>query len=154
MKEIIIDGCNVAECPFYQYQTPDDYKMKYPESGDCEIGMAGYLFDYDRINEELEKECISNHNCFFKQLQRAKAEKQDLINYFELREGGMEEDIQYWKNKAQEIYKELEQYKKSKQASYEAMQIEWNNAVNELRYFEAENERLKLMLSEKYGVYR
>lgn len=50
---------------------------------------------------------------------------------------------------------ELEQYKKSKQASYEAMQAEWNKAVNELRdlkasdqiefkqFYKAENERLK-----------
>lgn len=71
------------------------------------------------------------------QLQHAKAEKQDLINYYELREGGMLEDIQHWKNKAQEFSKEFEQYKKSKQASYESMQIEWNKAVNELRDLKA-----------------
>lgn len=82
-NSILIDGCNVAECPFYQYQTPDDYKMKYPESGDCEIGMAGYLFNYDRINEELEKACISNHNCHFKQLQRAKSENEKLKAYID-----------------------------------------------------------------------
>ena len=50
---------------------------------------------------------------------------------------------------------ELEQYKKSKQASYESMQIEWNKVVNELRdiksenkiefkqYYKLENEKLK-----------
>lgn len=50
---------------------------------------------------------------------------------------------------------ELEQYKKSKQASYEAMQEQWNNAINENRLLRAtlknknfvaiveENERLK-----------
>lgn len=50
---------------------------------------------------------------------------------------------------------ELEQYKASKQASYESMQEQWNNAVNELRdlkasdkiefkqYYKAENERMK-----------
>ena len=69
-EEIIIDGVNVAECPFYEYQTSADYEMKYPESGDCEIGMAGYLYEYDRIREELEKECISNPNCNYKQLKR------------------------------------------------------------------------------------
>ena len=49
---------------------------------------------------------------------------------------------------------EFEQYKKSKQASYESMQTEWNNAINELRDVKAENEKLKLMLSEKYGVFK
>lgn len=50
---------------------------------------------------------------------------------------------------------ELEQYKKSKQASYENMQEQWNKAVNELRdlkasdqiefkqYYKAENDKLK-----------
>ena len=67
--------------------------------------------------------CVCNPNCYFKQLQRAKAE--------------------------------LEQYKKSKQASYENMQEQWNNAINENRLLKAalknknfvaiaeENEKLK-----------
>lgn len=44
---------------------------------------------------------------------------------------------------------ELEQYKKSKQASYENMQAEWNKAVNELRDLKTENEKLKAEL-DKY----
>jgi hypothetical protein len=115
MSEVIIDGVNVAEC-----------KRR--------IGKNNYCRYFKRNCSE------NNYNCVWKQLQRAKSEKQDLINYYELREGGMLDEIQHWKNKAQEFYKELEQYKKSKQASYETMQTEWNNAVNTLRDVEAENE--------------
>lgn len=38
---------------------------------------------------------------------------------------------------------ELEQYKKSKQASYETMQTEWNEAINEVSQLKKENEELK-----------
>lgn len=118
MESIIIDGVNVAEC-------------KHFDDGDC-LNPA-----------ETVLSCESQTDCLFKQLQRAKAEKQDLINYYELREGGMLEDIQYWNNKAQELNKKFEEYKKSKQASYESMQKEWNFAINTLRDVEAENERLE-----------
>ena len=37
----------------------------------------------------------------------------------------------------------LRQYKGSKQASYETMQREWNEAKNEVKKLKAENERLK-----------
>lgn len=70
-KPIIIDGVDVSECPFYEYQTEEDLQMRYPNSGDCEIGLAGYLFDFSPIQEQLEKHCIYNPNCHYKQLQRA-----------------------------------------------------------------------------------
>lgn len=86
-KSIIIDGCNVAEC-------------KHFDDGDC-------------LNPALTVlSCEAEKNCLYKQLQRAETEKQDLINYYELREGGMLEDVQYWKNKAQEFYKELDNYRR------------------------------------------
>lgn len=90
MSEIYIDGCNVAKC-------------KYTN------GL--YNGVYGCINLNLNPACFKNPNCYFKQLQRAKAE--------------------------------LEQYKKSKQASYEAMQREWNAAINEYRKIILENEKLK-----------
>lgn len=128
-NEVIIDGCNVAECKNF-----DEEMTKYNVYDCCEM-------------EGFPRFC-KGYECYFKQLKRLKAEKQDLINYFELREGGMLEDIQYWKNKAQYFYKELEQYKESKQASYEAMQREWNYAINTLRDVEAENEKLKKEVSD------
>lgn len=99
-NEVIIDGCNVAKC----YSISTDYKNRYV----CESTSISMKYNHF---------CNENPNCYFKQLQRAKAE--------------------------------LEQYKKSKQASYEAMQIEWNKAVNELRDVKAENEKLKAEL-DKY----
>lgn len=48
---------------------------------------------------------------------------------------------------------ELEQYKKSKQASYEVMQGEWNKAINEKRKLKQECEDLKSKLkNEKEAV--
>ena len=54
---IEIDGVNVAECEFYDgcnYTT-------------CQIGIQDYI------------DCDKNPNCYFKQLQRAKAEKQEKV---------------------------------------------------------------------------
>lgn len=91
--EVIIDGVNVAECKFFQSEYLEDNSVF------CEFCTMFY------------NACLNNPDCYFKQLQGAKAE--------------------------------LEQYKKSKQASYEAMQKEWNAAINELRDVKAENEKLQ-----------
>ena len=96
-NEVIIDGCNVAECQYFNKVVNEE--------------------PYCNIDEEHLYTCSSDENCYYKQLQRAKAE--------------------------------LEQYKKSKQASYEVMQKEWNNAVNELRDIKTKNEKLKAEL-DKY----
>ena len=66
-EQIIIDGCNVLKCRHYQYKTLNDCEMRYPESGDCEIGLINYLFDG---NLDMEKLCVDNPNCYFKQLAR------------------------------------------------------------------------------------
>ena len=81
-KEIIeIDGINVLECEHYQYKSLKDCEMRYPESGDCEIGLLNYLFDG---NLDMEKLCKDNPNCYFKQLSRKTAEceklKKEIIN--------------------------------------------------------------------------
>ena len=75
-KEIIeIDGINVLECEHYQYKSLKDCEMRYPESGDCEIGLLNYLFDG---NLDMEKLCKDNPNCYFKQLQRKEQECEKL----------------------------------------------------------------------------
>ena len=66
-EQIIIDGCNVLKCRYYQYKTLKDCEMRYPESGDCEIGLINYLFNG---NLDMEKLCVDNPNCYFKQLAR------------------------------------------------------------------------------------
>lgn len=109
MKEVYINGCNVAKCYFYykgECRCELDCTDLYKNETIIELAI--------RSPEHNYMECKPSDNCYFKQLQRAKAE--------------------------------LEQYKKSKQASYESMQAEWNNAVNELRDVKAENEKLKAKL--------
>lgn len=66
-KEIIIDGCNVAECEYLQedYTRYDLCGNEHEEHNKCEI-MTAY--------EDLINECQDNHNCYFKQLQRLKKE--------------------------------------------------------------------------------
>lgn len=79
-EPIMIDDVDVSGCPFYEYQTEQDLQMRYPNSGDCEIGLAGYLFDFSPIQEQLEKHCIDNPNCHFKQLKRKEQEYNRLSN--------------------------------------------------------------------------
>ena len=75
-KEIIeIDGINVLECEHYQYKSLKDCEMRYPESGDCEIGLINYLFNG---NLDMEKLCVDNPNCYFKQLARKTQECEGL----------------------------------------------------------------------------
>ena len=56
MSEIIIDGCNVAECEFYD-------KCNYTT---CMIGIQDYI------------NCDKNPNCYYKQLKRLEAENEKL----------------------------------------------------------------------------
>lgn len=58
-NSVYIDGCNVAEC-------------KYTN------GL--YNGVYGCINLNLNPACFKNPNCYFKQLQRAKAENEKLKN--------------------------------------------------------------------------
>ena len=116
-NEVIIDDVNVAECEFLD---------EWEHCGICREMIDGHCLVVKDI------ECKTYSNCYYKQLQRAKAE--------------------------------LEQYKKSKQASYESMQEQWNIAVNELRdlkasdkiefkqFYKAENERLQVE-NEKLKAY-
>ena len=66
-EQIIIDGVDVSECKHYEYKSLKDCEMRYPESGDCEIGLLNYLFNG---NLDIEKFCKDNPNCYFKQLAR------------------------------------------------------------------------------------
>ena len=88
-KEIIeIDGINVLECEHYQYKSLKDCEMRYPESGDCEIGLINYLFNG---NLDMEKLCVDNPNCYFKQLARKTQECEELKAYAQRQENQREE---------------------------------------------------------------
>lgn len=105
MNEVIIDGCNVAECKYFNKVVNEE--------------------PYCNIDEEHLYTCSSDDNCYFKQLQRAKAENEILHITIEKLKGDLciaEDSLRDY----QEHYNKLE----------------------------AENEKLKLMLSEKYGVFK
>ena len=70
VKPIIIDGADVSECGFF-----------HPEYGDkyCHIALA-FSEDYGECLE-----CENNPDCYFKQLQRLKAENEELIKDIERR---------------------------------------------------------------------
>ena len=61
-KPIIIDGVDVSECIFYS-----GHLQEYIGTHKCECG----------------RNCYRNKNCYFKQLQRLKAENEDLKFYID-----------------------------------------------------------------------
>ena len=107
-KEIIeIDGINVLECEHYQYKSLKDCEMRYPESGDCEIGLLNYLFDG---NLDMEKLCKDNPNCDFKQLARKTQECEQIKEKYEaLKLENQEgyEIVAELKHECEELKKEL-----------------------------------------------
>lgn len=107
-KEIIeIDGINVLECEHYQYKSLKDCEMRYPESGDCEIGLLNYLFDG---NLDMEKLCKDNPNCYYKQLQKEKFENLNNRQMVESAENLIYENSELYKN-LKEKEKEYEELK-------------------------------------------
>ena len=107
-KEIIeIDGINVLECEHYQYKSLKDCEMRYPESGDCEIGLLNYLFDG---NLDMEKLCKDNPNCYYKQLQKEKFENLNNRQMVESAENLIYENSEFYKN-LKEKEKEYEELK-------------------------------------------
>ena len=108
-KEIIeIDGINVLECEHYQYKSLKDCEMRYPESGDCEIGLLNYLFDG---NLDMEKLCKDNPNCYYKQLQKEKFENLNNRQMVESAENLIYENSELIKN-LEEKKQECEKLKK------------------------------------------
>lgn len=120
MSEIIIDGCNVAECEFYKVME------------DCD-GIHDICELYDEY-------CNTKKNCYFKQLQRAKAELEQYKK--DIKDGvGCIQCKEKLENCALKL--ELEQYKKSTQATYDYLEIERNRLVSETKILKADIEELK-----------
>ena len=113
-KQIIIDGIDVSGCIYY-------------EDGKCLNG------------EMVQCNCKKVAVCYYKEYKRKEQEceelKENLPNAITRLMGELDQ------LKAENEV--LKQYKASKQASYESMQREWNEAVNENRELKAENEELK-----------
>lgn len=90
-------------------------------------------FDFDDPIVNIDGVCINTSCC---QFYDNGCEKSDLCMGRKV--GG---EYCYY-IQAQKAKYDLTLYKKSKQASYEAMQAEWNNAVQKLREVESHNELL------------
>lgn len=120
-KQIIIDSIDVSGCEFYK--------------GYCRIAA---LCDY---SGHL---CEVTSNCYYKQLKRKEQECEELKIYIESNEQQVKEvetlvmDNDSLINGLDQLKAELEQYKKSKQASYEALQTKCNELELENRKLKAE----------------
>lgn len=152
-KEIIeIDGINVLECEHYQYKSLKDCEMRYPESGDCEIGLLNYLFDG---NLDMEKLCKDNPNCYYKQLQKEKFENLNNRQMVESAENLIYENSELIKN-LEEKKQECEKLKKQLMQKTEVdmffnTPIEgWSNDPCGICPHKAENEELKKELDKEH----
>ena len=73
IEQIMIDGCNVSECLFYQSNFEEDYDVKIKHF--CS-------------NWHNSCESVNNSNCYFKQLTRKTQECEELKNeYWKLEQG-------------------------------------------------------------------
>ena len=80
-KPIIIDGVNVAGCQ-YLYFAIEDSIIDCKEHPRCSIGEA------------FTNDACKNSNCYFKQLDQLKAEKEELKNNNNI----LKEHSRYYKN--------------------------------------------------------
>ena len=72
MKEIIIDGVDVAGCNFFieDYQRANNIEGRYEHCKNvCELNGDNYFY------------CKMNKNCYYKQLKRLKKENEELKKY-------------------------------------------------------------------------
>jgi len=134
-NEVIIDGVDVTECEF-AVKPINDNRIK------CHCVKG--LLQLARIQEQPESIksglCENNPDCHFKQLQRAKAELEQYKN--DIASGvGCIQCKKELENCA--LKSELEQYKKSTQATYDYLEIERKRLVFETKTLKAENEKLK-----------
>ena len=75
-EQIIIDGCNVSECLFYQSNFEEDYDVKIKHF--CS-------------NWHNSCESANNSNCYYKQLARKTQECEELKAYAQRQENQREE---------------------------------------------------------------
>ena len=144
-EEVLIDGVDVLECEHYEYKSLKDCEMRYPESGDCEIGLLNYLFNG---NLDMEKFCKDNPNCYYKQLQKEKFENLNNRQMVESAENLIYENSELIKNlkekeqECEELKKQLMQ--KSEVDMFFNTPIEgWSNDPCGICPHKAENEELK-----------
>lgn len=142
-KQIIIDGVNVLECEHYEYKSLKDCEMRYPESGDCEIGLINYLFNG---NLDMEKLCVDNPNCYYKQLARKtqeceslKQEIEILQNNFDTATRDCNDEIEILKQECEELKIYIESNEQQVK-EVETLVMDNDRLINELDQLKAENE--------------
>lgn len=79
-ESVIIDGVNVAECEFYE--------NKYCKLCDMKAALDELIVHRQYCDRTI------NHNCYFKQLQRAQAENEKLKNRNKLYKKIIKENIE------------------------------------------------------------
>ena len=126
-KQIIIDGCDVSGCDRLNI-----FPMQFGEPHEiCLTSLEQW--------GGQEKYCKDRPNCYYKQLKRKEQECEELKE--EINSLVCSENCYKYKQ-AEQLKADFEQYKSSKQASYEEMQKRWNEV-------ELENRKLKASLDEK-----
>lgn len=146
-KQIIIDGVDVSECEYYQYKKSEDYEMRYPNSGDCHIGICAYLFNCKGLIDNLEKHCIDNPNCYYKQLKRKEQECESLKSAFSLDTKMLEQTEKRESN----LEKQLDQLKAENEELKEKFKKFFNMDNQEcwnIAFLDNERERYKQALDE------
>jgi hypothetical protein len=76
-KQIIIDGCDVSECPHIEYE----HKW-WNIAGDEQNSENVCALSFDK-NADFEEDflCQDNPNCYYKQLKRKEQECEELKNF-------------------------------------------------------------------------
>ena len=97
MKEIIIDGVNVAGCNFFieDYQRANNIEGRYEHCKNvCELNGDNYFY------------CEMNKNCYYKQLKRLEQENAELKYEID-----RQKDTIFYLNNLDVLHKTLLQYK-------------------------------------------
>ena len=175
-KQIIIDGCDVSGCSLYEdnpkyrmWGTCDCMRSMVDQSGYDELAGAeckGYNCYYKQLKHS-EAQC---EDMFVKHtdLEMKYKQKEQECEFSNLRIIQLQETLSQYETdlstkdcivetcKAQykELKAELEQYKKSKQASYEQLQKRCNELELENRKLEAELEEIKTLKDMYFTFYK
>lgn len=124
-EQIMIDGCNVSECLFYQSNFEEDYDVKIKHF--CS-------------NWHNSCESANNSNCYFKQLARKEQECEQIKEKYEALKLENQEGYEI----VAELKHECEELKKQ---DYENLKI-IHDDFNQIRLLRAENTRYRKALDE------
>lgn len=134
-EQIMIDGVDVLECKHYEYKSLKDCEMRYPESGDCEIGLLNYLFNG---NLDIEKYCKDNPHCYFKQLTHKTQECESLKQEIEILQNNFDTATRDCNEEIARLEQECEELKKK------LRELELKNVTLQNRYQQLDGATIEL----------